>query len=121
MSTRSIKSKKHIGLTKKSPRRFFTSETLAEIQILGEMLKNEVDSHFSIGDQIILLVEKKKVKIKILAQIFNRKPNRLSEIYRTSLIFGKKERDLSIPFSSFDNARRAAKKFKLSPPHRSAS
>jgi DNA modification methylase len=51
------------------------------------------------------------VKVKDLAVRFNRRRNRLSEIYRTAKLFAPETRDPVITFSRYELARRAHVKF----------
>ncbi len=86
-----------------------------ELSRLNILLRAECDNKFAIGDEITKLMEQKEWLITDLAHIFNRKRNRLSEIYHTSQAFGSDLRDSSIPFSRYELARIGVAKFGYSP------
>ena len=69
----------------------------------------------TLGDEIATLVDIKGWLVTDLAQTFNRKRNRLSEICHTSQAFGADLRDGSIPFSRYELARIGVAKFGHSP------
>ena len=86
-----------------------------ELFRLNILLHAECDNKFAIGDEIAKLVETKGWLITDLAHLFNRKRNRLSEIYHTSQTCGADLRDSTIPFSRYELARIGVAKFEYSP------
>jgi DNA modification methylase len=103
--------------TKKSGSRpSYSPEQIEErIQVLDQLIKEEVDQQFRIGDQLCVLIDQMKVKVKTLAQRYHRRRNRLSELYRTARLFGSEVRDPAIAFSKYELARRAHVRFGCEP------
>jgi DNA modification methylase len=85
-----------------------------ELCQLKRLFQTESMNKFAIGDEISKLVSKDWL-VTDLAQTFNRKRNRLSEIYHTAQTFGPDLRDSSIPFSLYELARIGVAKFGYTP------
>jgi DNA modification methylase len=105
------------NMTKKSESRLsYRPEQIEErIRELDQLMQEEVGQQFRIGDQLCVLIDQMKVKVKDLAVRFHRRRNRLSELHRTAKLFGSEVRDPAIAFSKYELARRAHTRFGCEP------
>lgn len=96
-----------------SPRRRANPDVAAAVAKLSSILRSEAMSKWAAGDQIAVLVKRHGFRVSELAEQFGRRRNTLSAYYRTSLAFGRGQRDYSVCWNVYDNARRVANRFSL--------
>lgn len=101
--------------TSASPRRRFGAEAGVALQRFQALLADEAMARWAVADALVELVDGHGFLISDLAERFGRRRNTLSAYYHTAQTFPKNQRDLSISFASYDNARQAGRRFDFDP------
>jgi len=97
----------------KSANRLTTPVIARRIESLSRLLKAERQSKLKMGDALLTLIERHKLRPIDIARAVNERANHLSEMYYVAKLFPVPVRQPHVPYNHYWMAMRTVRKFKL--------